>query len=100
MNNNTYVHKYIKGIIAKQDEVVDMTMGNGFDTLFLCGLSKKVYSFDINKQAIINTQERVKDYDNVSLILDNHINVDKYVNHKVKLFLLNPYLQKCAVINA
>ena len=44
MNNNTYVHKYIKGIITKQDEVVDMTMGNGFDTLFLCGLSKKVYS--------------------------------------------------------
>lgn len=89
MNNNTYVHKYIKGIITKQDEVVDMTMGNGFDTLFLCGLSKKVYSFDINKQAIINTQERVKDYDNVSLILDNHINVDKYVNQKVKLFLFN-----------
>ena len=89
MNNNTYVHKYIKGIINKQDEVVDMTMGNGFDTLFLCGLSKKVYSFDINKQAIINTQERVKGYDNVSLILDNHINVDKYVNQKVKLFLFN-----------
>ena len=89
MNNNTYVHKYIKGIVHKQDEVVDMTMGNGFDTLLLAQISKHVYSFDINKQAIINTQEKVKDYDNVSLILDNHINVDKYVNHNVKLFLFN-----------
>ena len=89
MNNNTYVHKYIKGIINKQDEVVDMTMGNGFDTLLLAQISKHVYSFDINKQAIINTQEKVKDYDNVSLILDNHINIDKYINHKVKLFLFN-----------
>ncbi len=89
MNNNTYVHKYLKGIVYKSDEVVDMTMGNGFDTLFLAQNSKHVYSFDINKQALINTQEKLKDYDNVSLILDNHININKYIDHKVKLFLFN-----------
>lgn len=27
MNNNTFVHKYIKGLINKDDETVDMTMG-------------------------------------------------------------------------
>ena len=40
MNNNTFVHKYIKGLINNNDEVVDMTMGNGFDTLFLANISK------------------------------------------------------------
>ena len=63
MNNNTFVHKYIKGLINKDDETVDMTMGNGFDTLFLANISKYVYSFDINKQALENTYEKVKDKD-------------------------------------
>ena len=89
MNNNTFVHKYIKGLINKNDEVADMTMGNGFDTLFLANISKFVYSFDINKQALENTYEKVKDKDNVKLILDNHNNIDKYLGHKVKLFLFN-----------
>lgn len=89
MNNNTFVHKYLKGIITTNDETVDMTMGNGFDTLFLCQISKHVLSFDINKQALENTKEKVNKYDNVDLILDNHININKYLNHKVKLFLFN-----------
>ena len=89
MNNNTFVHKYIKGLINKDDETVDMTMGNGFDTLFLANISKYVYSFDINKQALENTYKKVKDKDNVKLILDNHNNIDKYLDHKIKLFLFN-----------
>ncbi len=89
MNNNTFVHKYIKGLLNKEDEVVDMTMGNGFDTLFLGEISKYVLSFDINAKAIKNTKEKIKDLNNIKLILDNHINVDKYLDHKVKLFLFN-----------
>jgi len=34
MNNNTFVHKYLKPLIKKEDTVVDMTAGNGNDTLF------------------------------------------------------------------
>ena len=41
MNNNTFVHKYIKGLINKKDICVDMTMGNGNDTYYLATLSKK-----------------------------------------------------------
>ena len=91
MNNNTFVHKYIKGLIDENDEVVDMTMGNGFDTLFLANIAKKVTSFDINKQALINTYTKVKDKNNVRLILDDHINVDQYINNnnKIRLFLFN-----------
>lgn len=89
MNNNTFVHKYIKGLINKDDICVDMTMGNGNDTYFLSLLSKQVYSFDINETALKNTKEKIKDQNNATLILDNHINVDKYVKEKVKLFIFN-----------
>ena len=89
MNNNTFVHKYIKGLINKKDTCVDMTMGNGNDTYYLATLSKKVISFDINEKAIKNTKEKTKDFDNVILIKDNHINIDKYLDEPIKLFIFN-----------
>ena len=89
MKNSTYVHKYLKNIITKDDVCVDMTMGNGNDTLFLLERAKYVYSFDIQELALINTKEKVKVYTNVKLIKDNHTNIDKYINQKVKLFIFN-----------
>lgn len=89
MNNNTFIHKYIKPLISKDDICVDMTLGNGNDTLFLSSLAKKVIGFDIAIEAINNSKEKLKDVDNVILINDNHINVDRYVKEKVKLFIFN-----------
>lgn len=89
MKTNTFVHKYLKGLINKDDEVVDMTVGNGNDTYLLCKLAKRVIGFDINEEAINNTKERIKEFDNYELILDNHINVDKYIKNKMKLFIFN-----------
>ena len=89
MNNNTFIHKYIKPLISKEDIVIDMTAGNGNDTLFLANLAKQVYGFDISDKAIENTKEKVKDFNNVILIKDNHINVYKYVSSNVKLAIFN-----------
>jgi len=89
MNNNTFIHKYISSLITKEDITVDMTIGNGNDTLLLCKLSKFVYGFDIQNEAIINTTNRLKDYSNYHLYLDSHINIDKYITDKVKLFIFN-----------
>ena len=58
---------------------VDMTMGNGNDTLLLAKHCKRVYAFDVQKEAIEATKQKVKDYDHVSLILDSHENFDDYV---------------------
>ena len=88
MNNNTFIHKYIKPLINENDVCVDMTTGNGFDTLLLSSLAKKVYGFDISKQAIENTKNRLIK-NNVILINDNHINVDNYINEEIKLFIFN-----------
>ncbi|MBR4422412.1 MAG: class I SAM-dependent methyltransferase [Erysipelotrichaceae bacterium] len=89
MNNNTYVHKYLKSLISKEDVCVDMTAGNGFDTLFLASLAKKVYAFDINEQAIKNTKEKVRDFDNVILIRGDHANIDRYLHESIRLFIFN-----------
>lgn len=89
MNNNTFIHKYIKSLINKDDIVADLTAGNGNDTLFLCSLAKKVYAFDIQKQAIENTKIKTKDYNNAVLINDNHSNLNKYISEKIKLAIFN-----------
>lgn len=89
MNNNTYVHKYIKSLISNDDICIDMTLGNGNDSEILCKLSKKVYGFDISKQAIINSKKRLCNFHNIEYINDNHINVDKYVRENVKLVIFN-----------
>ena len=95
MNNNTFVHKYIRSLIDKDDVTVDMTAGNGNDTLFLSRLSKKVYAFDIAEEAIRNTREKTKDCDNVVLIKDSHANIDNYIKEKIRLFIFNlGYLPK------
>ena len=89
MKNSTYIHKYIKPLIHNTDVVADMTVGNGNDALYLCSLAQKVYGFDIQEEAINNTKDKTKDYTNLILIKDNHINIDKYIKEKIKLFIFN-----------
>lgn len=46
------------------DTVIDATMGNGHDTLFLCrlvGPAGRVYAFDVQAQAVENTKKRLQD---------------------------------------
>ena len=40
-------HAFLAEVVTKEDTVVDATMGNGHDTLFLAKLAKRVYAFDI-----------------------------------------------------
>lgn len=83
------------------DTAVDCTMGNGNDTAFLCSLvgeSGKVYAFDIQESAFINTRKKLMELnllERAELILDGHQNIDKYVNENVKLIIFNlGYLPK------
>ena len=73
-----YVHQrvltYPKDLIG-----VDMTMGNGNDTLLLANHCRTVFAFDVQQEAIDATKKKVKDYQHVHLILDSHENFDDYV---------------------
>lgn len=57
-------HKLVKEIVDEGDIVIDATAGNGHDTLFLAklvGFGGKVYSFDIQKEAILSTEKKVRE---------------------------------------
>ena len=84
------LHKYfLKPHIKKGGTAVDFTMGNGHDTLFLSeeiGEGGHVYAFDIQAQAVINTEKLLlekKCPHNWTLIHDSHVNVRKYVKEPV-----------------
>jgi len=89
-----FAHTLLKNHLSKMDNSIDMTVGNGNDTLFLASISNHVYGFDIQTQAIEITTDKLKNHnvDNVSLFLDSHENIDHYnlenikdISSKVKL---------------
>ena len=83
-------HTFLEEVVTDEDIVVDATMGNGHDTLFLARLAKKVYAFDIQEQAIEQTTKRLAEakLDNVELFLTGHENVDQYVE-SIKAAIFN-----------
>lgn len=84
-------HAFLAEVVTDQDTVVDATMGNGHDTLFLAGLAQQVYAFDIQEQALEKTRQRLAEAgrDNVRLILDGHEALDAYVTRfKAAIFNL------------
>lgn len=57
-----FSHTLLKEVIQTGDTVVDATMGNGHDTAFLAqlvGLNGLVYAFDVQEQALQNTDKRL-----------------------------------------
>ena len=83
--------KAISLLDIKEDGVyVDGTLGRGgHSKLILEKLKKgKLYCFDLDLQAINESKEILKDYDNVEFIHDNYANMNKYLN-KVDGILLD-----------
>jgi 16S rRNA C1402 N4-methylase RsmH len=70
---------------------VDGTVGNGYDTVFLAhrvGPSGKVLGFDVQKAAIGSAREVLKfvgSMDRVTLILDSHSEMEKYLPPGAKI---------------
>lgn len=97
MNKNALeiTHDYMKRLVCPGDTVIDATAGNGNDTLFLAGLvgkSGRVYAFDIQERAIENTKSKLEQAgveDRVTLILDGHQNMKRYVTGPVKAVMFN-----------
>ena len=83
-------HDFLAQVITPEDIVVDATMGNGHDTLFLAKLAKQVYAFDIQEQALEKTSQRLQEagLTNAELILQGHETVDQFVK-EVKAAIFN-----------
>lgn len=86
----------IRNHVKHNDLVVDATIGNGNDTLYLCQSVKNgfVFGFDIQTQAINNTNNLLvkNKIDNYQLLKENHANIklrlQKYIG-KISLIVFN-----------
>ena len=92
----TGLHKhFILEHVGAGDTVVDFTMGNGNDTLFLSktvGENGKVYAFDIQEEALISTEKHLKENDapeNYTLICASHHRVREFVREPIKGGMFN-----------
>ena len=88
-------HELIKECICEGSIVVDATIGNGNDTLYLANLvgeTGKVYGFDIQKQAIDTTYNKLLENHmnkRVTIIHDSHCQIDKYISEKIDCAIYN-----------
>ncbi len=75
-------HEYIKSRLCPSDTAVDATAGKGRDTLLLSSLCSHVFAFDIQKEALSQTESLLNENGrtNVTLIHDSHHNMKKYVS--------------------
>lgn len=77
-------NKLLADFIKKGDTVVDGTLGNGHDALFLAkliGPEGRVIGFDIQNQAVENSLERMKKegINNFLFLNESHEKIDTYV---------------------
>lgn len=84
-----FSHRLLKEKLTLDDISIDMTAGNGNDTLFLASISKHVYAFDVQEAAIYATKEKTKGFNNITFVLDSHENVRKYIKEMVKGVIFN-----------
>lgn len=79
-----WCHETFKILANAGGTYIDATMGNGYDTLFLCRLAGNtgyVKAFDIQKQALENTRKLLLENhveERAELILDSHVNMGEY----------------------
>lgn len=84
--SNIY-HNIILNFIENKDIAIDATLGNGYDADYLSSIFKKVYAFDIQKQAIESYNNRKPT--NVEAINDSHENFKKYILEEVDCIVYN-----------
>jgi len=88
-----FARQLFKETVHAGETVIDATAGNGNDTLFLAehvGETGRVFAFDIQQSALDSTAEYLGDLkERVSLILDSHANVEKYVDEQIGCAVFN-----------
>ena len=92
-------HQALFQVVQLNDCCVDMTTGNGWDSLQLSklvGLQGKVYGFDIQNDAILSTQRLLTQsgkYQNFKLIRDCHtrfpVHLPRSFKGKIQAFTFN-----------
>ncbi len=93
----TFVHQVLKERLQKGNVVVDATLGNGKDALFLYSLigeDGSLYGFDIQELSIANTKELFQQTGidrarNIQLFNAGHQYMEKYVKEPIDCCIFN-----------
>ena len=90
-----WAKEMIENALYSGAKVVDATMGNGYDTLWLCelvGESGKVYAFDVQQEAVDRTAERLENAsmrDRACLFCVGHERMGEVITEPVDAVLFN-----------
>lgn len=94
LNAVNYAKEFVGKILKPGSSAIDATAGNGNDTIFMSELvteTGRVYSFEIQAEAIQNTERKLTQHNirNVQLINDGHQYMDKYIEEPVDAVMFN-----------
>lgn len=95
MNAVEFSHYLLQKNLEAGSAAIDATAGNGHDSKFiasLIGQEGKLYSFDIQKEAVKNTTELLAAENLLTqskIIKDNHRNLAAYIDQKVAAVIFN-----------
>lgn len=92
-NLNLLSKNFLSQVIEEGDLVVDATLGNGHDALFLArevGAQGRVFGFDIQEEAIEASRERLEKegYNNFTFYQEGHEKMNKYLD-QARAFVFN-----------
>lgn len=92
-NLNELSKEFLAQVIKPGDWVLDATLGNGHDALFLAkkvGPQGRLIGFDIQEKAIENSSQRLKEagIENFTFYQEGHENIRKYLN-RVRAIVFN-----------
>lgn len=79
-------HNIIKSYVEDKSIAIDATLGNGYDCDFLSSHFKKVYAFEIQKEAC---EKYIDQNNNVKIINESHDKIDEFVNEEVNCICYN-----------
>lgn len=88
-----FAKELLEKAVSEGDIVVDATVGNGHDTVFLAklvGEHGKVYGFDIQEKAILNTRGRLRTenlLEQVTLIQQGHQHIGTAISEEHNGFI-------------
>jgi len=90
-----WAREIIEKAVFSGAHVVDATMGNGYDTQWLCelvGPTGKVYAFDVQQEAVERTSERLENgglRERAKLFCLGHENMAQVVTEEVDAVVFN-----------
>lgn len=82
-------HAFMLEHLSSDANVVDLTVGNGNDTLVCLQHFSHVIGFDVQLEAILNALKKCEGYPHLHLIHTSHEHLDLYIHEPMDAYIFN-----------